>query len=85
VPIEFDPDKDAINRDKHGVSLARAAEMEVLVRFVDPRFQELRLRAYGYIDGLSYCLAYTLRNGRVRAISLRRAHAKEMIRHVPRT
>jgi uncharacterized protein len=83
VDIEFDAAKDAANLAKHGVSLARAADLEVFARVVDPRFAERRLRAYGTIDGEAYCLAYTLRNGAVRAISLRRAHAKELRRHVP--
>ena len=82
--IEFDATKDEVNRAKHGVSLSRASDIDVLVRVTDARFAEPRLRAYGLIDGEAYCLAYTLRNGVVRAISLRRAHAKEMRRHVSR-
>jgi hypothetical protein len=81
--IEFDPAKDEVNKAKHGVSLARSSDLDVLVRVMDGRFTESRLRAYGLIDGEAYCLAYTLRNGVVRAISLRRAHAKEMRRYVP--
>jgi len=80
MAIEFDPAKDALNIAKHGVSLARATDLEVLARIADHRFEEPRLRAYGLIDGEAYCLAYTLRGGVVRAISLRRAHAKEMRR-----
>jgi uncharacterized protein len=83
VDIEFDAAKDRANRAKHGLSLSRAADLEVLARVVDVRFAEDRRRAYGLIDGVTYCLAYTLRNGVVRAISLRRAHAKEMKRYVP--
>jgi uncharacterized DUF497 family protein len=51
---------------------------------VDDRYDygEVRYRAYGFIDGVAYCLAFTTRNGQVRPISLRRAHAKEMRRHV---
>jgi hypothetical protein len=82
VEIEFDAAKDAANKSKHGISLARAADLEVFARMVDSRFEERRLRAYGLIDGEAYCLAYTLRGGVVRAISLRRAHAKEMRRYV---
>ncbi len=83
MAIEFDAQKDNLNKVKHGVSLARASDLEILARATDPRFAEPRLRAYGLIDGETYCLAYTLRNGMVRAISLRRAHAKEMRRYVP--
>lgn len=76
------PAKDAANITKHGVSLALAARLEVVVRLIDDRFDERRLRAYGLIDGATYCLAYTIRNGVVRAISLSRAHLKEYLRHV---
>jgi hypothetical protein len=82
VVIEFDSDKDKANLLKHSVSLARAAELVVLARVQDDRFVEPRFRAYGLIDGAAYCLAYTLRDGNVRAISPRRAHVKEMRRHV---
>ncbi len=79
--LQFDPDKDAANIVKHGISLARAADLEILARVSDDRFSEPRFRAYGLIDGLAYCLAYTIRAGAVRAISLRRAHQEEMDRY----
>ncbi|USI73968.1 BrnT family toxin [Sphingomonas morindae] len=52
-------------------------------RFIDDsaRFDEPRYRLYGLIDGVAHCLAAVDRNGRVRAISLRRAHAREMRRY----
>ena len=83
MDIEFDPAKDAINVERHGISLARAAALDVLV-FVDDRarFDEPRYRLYGLIDGTPYCLAAVDRGDRVRAISLRRAHAKEIRRYV---
>ena len=80
--VEFDPDKDAANIAKHGVSLARAADLEVLAYVEDRRFAEPRFRLYGEIDGEAYCLAGTDRDGVIRVIGLRRAHAKEMRRHV---
>jgi uncharacterized DUF497 family protein len=78
---DFDPKKEAINLSKHGISLARYMK----ITFVDSRrdYGEIRYRGYGYIDGFTYCLVFTDRNGRVRPISLRRAHDKEMRRHVP--
>ena len=83
MALVFDPDKDAANIAKHGVSLARAADLEDAVIEVDTRFtREPRFRAYGSIDGLSYCLAFTLRDDHVRAISPRRTHLKEHRRHV---
>ena len=82
MQIEFDPDKDAANIAKHGVSLARSVDLEVQAYVEDRRFAERRFRLYGRIDGEAYCLAGTDRDGTIRAISLRRAHAKEMRRHV---
>jgi hypothetical protein len=84
--VEFDPGKEAINLSKHGVSLTRSVDLDMKVTFVDNRFDygEIRYRAYGYIDGVSYCLTFTSRNGQMRPISLRRAHKKEMKRYVPK-
>ena len=78
--VDFDPAKEAINLAKHGVSLARWADLDIAVAFVDDRYDygEVRYRAYGYIDGVAYCLAFTNRDGKVRPISLRRVHTKEM-------
>jgi uncharacterized DUF497 family protein len=84
MKIEFDPSKDAANIEKHGISLARAVDLQVLIVVEDERFSnELRYRAYGHIDGAAYCLAYTERGDNIRVISLRRAHAKEMKRYAP--
>ncbi|HEX9587871.1 MAG TPA: BrnT family toxin [Bradyrhizobium sp.] len=82
--VDFDPAKEAINLSKHGVSLARWVDLDIAVAFVDDRYDygEVRYRAYGYIDGVAYCLAFTSRNGKVRPISLRRVHTKEMKRYV---
>ncbi len=85
MEIEFDPEKDAVNVRKHGISLARAASFTALNVKPDERFAygEARYRAWGVIDEHAYCLAFTIRAGRVRAISLRRVHAKEFDRNVP--
>ncbi len=81
MEIEFDPAKETANVAKHGISLSRAAELIPLVFVADGRFEEPRYRVYGHIDGVPHCLVATDRGERVRAISLRRAHAKEMKRH----
>lgn len=87
MDIDFDPAKDESNIAKHGVSLALAAsmDMETAVVLEDDRreYGERRFRAFGRIDGLAYCLAFTVRESAVRAISLRRAHQKEMKRYGP--
>lgn len=81
VEIEFDPDKDAINQVKHGVSLVRAADLEDVIVVADGRFGESRFRLYGLIDGAWHCAAVTMRGSTVRVINLRRAHSKEIERH----
>jgi uncharacterized protein len=85
IMSDFDPVKEASNLSKHGISLARWIDIDMKITFVDRRrdYGEIRYRGYGYIDGLAYCLVFTERNGLVRPISLRRAHNKEMRRHVP--
>ena len=80
--IQFDREKDESNVAKHGISLARAGDMEILARLDDDRFSEPRFRAYGLIDGRMFCLAYVVRAGMVRAISLRPTRAKEFRRYV---
>jgi uncharacterized DUF497 family protein len=83
--VIFDPAKDALNIEKHGISLSRANDFELFAVFDDDRYDygERRRRAYGVIDGQTYYLAYVVRDNRIRAISLRRAHAKEFKRYVP--
>jgi len=85
MKIEFDPAKDETNIAKHGISLARAGELEILAFLEDDRndYGETRYRAWGLIDGKAHCLVFTDRGGVLRAISLRRAHQKEMNRYVP--
>ena len=80
----FDPAKDAVNLAKHGVSLAAAAEFEIHVVVPDDRrnYNEDRFNAFGLLAGRFYCLTFTVGNGQVRAISLRRARTRESRRHV---
>ena len=85
MQIEFDADKEAANVAKHDVSLSRAVELNILSVLKDDRFDygEVRFRAWGLIDGEPHCLVFTTRGAALRAISLRRAHKKEMRRYVP--
>jgi len=83
--IDFDPAKDAVNLAKHGISLARAADLDLATAFVHPDarrdYGEPRWRAYGMIEGRMHMLVFTVRDGALRAISLRKANAKERRRH----
>ena len=82
--IDFDPKKDRENQIKHGISLGRAADMVLLnPPLVDDRFAygEVRYRGYGKIDADYYVLAFTIRGGRLRAISLRAMSKRERARY----
>jgi hypothetical protein len=83
--MRFDADKDQRNRAKHGLSLARAADLDLRKAMVDARhdYGETRFIGYGLLDDLPHVLVFTLRDGEVRPISLRRAHIREYSRHVP--
>ena len=84
MKLTFDIRKSESNALKHGISLARAAEMAIEAVIDDERrdYGEFRYRAFGTINGAWYCLAFTLRGDAVRAISLRRAHQDEVNRYV---
>jgi len=84
VHIDFDPEKDASNLAKHGVSLALAVELEwddALV-WVDGRFVygEVRMIALAPQTGILYYVAFVDRGRVRRIISLRRANRRE-VRH----
>ncbi len=78
----FDPDKDARNRRKHGLSLARAADLlwEKAVTKPDARqdYGEERFLAFAPMeDGRLHTVCYTWRQGLCRVISLRKANRRE--------
>jgi len=83
--VAFDPEKDARNIAKHGISLERAEEMDMAAALVrkDDRFDygETRYVAFGEIDDTLHCLVFTFRGSRVRAISLRKANKRENSRY----
>jgi len=84
MEIEFDPAKDAINRTKHGLSLADFAGFDAdPIVSVDSRmdYGEVRFRAFGRIGGAGHCLVFTMRGEVMRIIGFRRARQKEMRRH----
>jgi len=62
--IEFDPAKDAVNRNKHGISLGEAARIEwdSAVTWPDRRFDydEDRMRGLGYIGERLYTMSRSL-------------------------
>jgi uncharacterized DUF497 family protein len=87
MEIEFDPAKDEANIRKHGMSLSLATELEIDTAHVmdDHRqdYGEDRFIAVGPINGRLCVLAFTLRDSKVRAISLRKANPRERRRFAP--
>lgn len=79
--IVFDPEKDAANIAKHGISLRLAEAMfvdDALIEIDDRRdYGEPRWILYGEINGRLHVLAFTVREGVPRAISLRKANDRE--------
>jgi uncharacterized DUF497 family protein len=85
MEIEFDPDKEAANVEKHKISLKRAAGFETRTVEWVVRNGETRLYCLGILDGRIYSLTFTFRRNAVRAISLRRAHMKELLDAIKKT
>ena len=83
--IAFDAAKDQANIAKHGVSLSRAADfvMEMARVSQDDRadYGEERLIAVGPLDTRLYVMIFTLRDGTIRVISLRKANRREVERY----
>ncbi|MGN6516428.1 MAG: BrnT family toxin [Rhizomicrobium sp.] len=81
MEIEFDPDKNAVNRRKHRIDLADAAgfAFETAVVDEDDRrdYGEARFQALGLIGARLHMLVFTFRGANVRVISLRKANKRE--------
>jgi uncharacterized protein len=85
VQFDFDPEKDAANRTKHGLGLSQFPGFDpgtdLTIADVRQDFGEPRYRSFGRVDGIGYMIAFTVREDRIRLISFRRAHEKEMQRY----
>jgi uncharacterized DUF497 family protein len=84
--VTFDPDKDASNREKHGVSLALGAEVlgdAGRLDVLDVRFAgvEERFVAYGMVEKRVWVCVFTMRNDVYRIISVRKANGRETKRY----
>ena len=77
----FDRSKDRINRNKHGIGLSRAADLDfdAAIFVVDDRndYGEVRIKAIGFLDARLYALVFTQEGENIRAISLRKASKDE--------
>jgi len=82
MKIEFDPDKDDANKEKHGVSLAFAADVMIdphRVEILDLRFDygEDRWAVFGMVENRVWICVYTLRGDACRVINVRKANDRE--------
>jgi uncharacterized DUF497 family protein len=80
--FEWDAAKDVANRQAHGMSLAEAMRLDWAAALIRPdlRFDygEMRFSALGPMDGRLCVCIFTMRDGRHRIISLRKANAREV-------
>lgn len=78
---EFDPAKDEANRAKHGVSLSAGTSVleSQIGEEVDDRqnYGEVRINAFGLIEGRLFVCTYTRRGDVFRVISVRLASRQE--------
>lgn len=89
--FEFDPEKDAINREKHGLPLLVAVDLfdGPFVEREDERhdYGETRFEATGPVarlDDRIHVVVYTWRDGKRRLISVRKANGKEVRKYLGR-
>lgn len=78
----FDPAKDAINRAKHGLSLAFGDKIfGDGLHIVEPSFRavdgEARFKVIGRVDGRLYTGVFAWRGGEPRYMSVRRSNRNE--------
>lgn len=85
MPFEFDSEKSAANKAKHGIDFIEAQEiwtdtnrLEIPARSLD----EPRHQVIGRIGEKTWSAFITYRNEKIRIISVRRARADEEARYV---
>jgi uncharacterized DUF497 family protein len=85
MELEWDERKRRTNLAKHGIDFETAKQV-FGGRFIEREdrrtvYGERRMVAYGEVDGVVLCVVYTLRDGRRRMISVRRARRDERKDH----
>jgi uncharacterized DUF497 family protein len=85
METEWNEDKNAANRAKHGLDFASFEGFDgtpvAVVRDDRYDYGEDRFIALGRIGGVPHAVVYTLRGETMRLISFRRAHEEEIARH----
>lgn len=81
MEIEFDPGKDRLNIQKHGISLAEVVEFDWDTAHIeeDLRFlyAEKRIEATGWLGERLYVVIFCKRGNATRVISMRKANERE--------
>ena len=82
MKIEFDPEKNRVNIDKHQIPLTEAHRVEWYTLWckedVRRDYNETRMIGYAYIGLRLHCVIYTDRGEVRRIISLRKANKREL-------
>ena len=81
MPFEFDSDKSAANRAKHGIAFEEAQALwsdPFLIEAPARTTDEPRWLAVGRIEGRHWTAIYTRRGGNIRIISVRRSRKEEV-------
>lgn len=85
MQIEYDEKKSAQNFQERGFGFDLVHQFDFAGAFIadDDRhdYGEPRARAWGRIDGLPYCVAFTMRGDVLRVITMHRIHEKEAKRY----
>ncbi len=79
--LEYDPDKSAANMAKHGIDFEQAQELwldEARAEVESEGGAEVRWLLMGKIERRHWTAVYTMRDGKVRIISVRRSRANEV-------
>ena len=84
----FDPDKDAINRDRHGLPLifgdtVMADPDHLIIPSIRPQDGEERFKTVGLVDGKLYTAVFVWRGELPRFISVRRSNSGEERAYYP--
>ena len=84
MQFEIDPDKSAVNKDKHGIDFVEAQALWLKGLGLHIPARNVAERRFAYIaalDGKLWTAIYTLRGDVVRLISVRRARKMETQRY----
>ncbi len=85
MEITFDPAKNERNLRERGIGFQSVSEFDFKSAIFSPDtrkdYGEVRFRALGVITGTLHALVFTIREGTIRVISLRKANRKERNRY----